>query len=85
MSFINLGFFDLKLLKPIFIILKYLLSLIFYKGEIYFIVIPNSSAVGIKGMRIQFRDGSGQHVPSLCGGALHAPPALLRGAPPPFD
>jgi len=50
-----------------------------------FIVIPHSSAVGIKGMRIQFRDGSGQHVPSLCGGALHAPPALLRGAPPPFD
>ena len=47
----------------------------------YFIVIPHSSAVGMKGI-IQLKDWSANLFPSLCGGASHAPPALLRGAPP---
>jgi hypothetical protein len=53
--------------------------------KFYLSVIPRSSAAGIKGIRIQLRDWIYCLSPSSCGGASHAPSALLRGAPPPFD
>ena len=46
---------------------------------------PQLAAAGIKGIRIQLRDWICCLSPSSCGGATHAPSALLRGAPPPFD
>ena len=36
---------------------------------------PQLAAGGIKGIRIQLKDGSDNRVPFLCGVALHAPPA----------
>jgi len=56
-----------------------------YNESFYLPVIPRSSATRIKGIRIQLRDWICCLSPSSCGGATHAPSALLRGAPPPFD
>jgi len=47
-----------------------ILLLIYFKRNT-----PQLAADGIKGIRIQLKDGSDDRVPFLCGGALHAPPA----------